>query len=336
MGVGARASTRTARAVLAAGGPRRRALERRRLDARRRPDLRRRRPRAAGARSTGPSTPGAACAAACTSRGTATTRWPRRSPSSRAPTATAPRSCSRAARSTSTARAPCLTTEECLLNPNRNPAAGPRGGRAPPARPPRRRARRVARGRAWCEDETDGHVDNLACFTAPGVVALTWTDDRDDPQHARLRSTRGRGWRRAGARGRTCSTSPARWPSPRTRPAASTRSPGRSRARAGDRLAGSYVNFYVANDAVVVPLLDERRDDDALATIAAAVPGPPRRGRAGPRDPPRRRQRPLHHPAGPERAEPLRSRRADAEAGAARRGGPFAILAAVRGRSSVG
>ena len=33
------------------------------------------------------------------------------------------------------------------------------------------------------------------------------------------------------------------------------------------------MNFYVANDAVVVPLLDERRDDDALATIAGLFPG---------------------------------------------------------------
>ena len=33
-------------------------------------------------------------------------------------------------------------------------------------------------------DETDGHVDNLACFARPGVVLLTWTEDESDPQHA--------------------------------------------------------------------------------------------------------------------------------------------------------
>nr|WP_249260621.1 agmatine deiminase family protein [Halomonas caseinilytica] len=33
-------------------------------------------------------------------------------------------------------------------------------------------------------DETDGHVDNLCCFIAPGEVALNWTDDDTDPQHA--------------------------------------------------------------------------------------------------------------------------------------------------------
>ena len=35
------------------------------------------------------------------------------------------------------------------------------------------------------EDETDGHVDNLCCFVRPGVIAMTWTDDRSDPQYER-------------------------------------------------------------------------------------------------------------------------------------------------------
>ena len=38
-------------------------------------------------------------------------------------------------------------------------------------------------GRGVYNDETSGHVDNLCCFLQPGVVALTWTDDRTDPQH---------------------------------------------------------------------------------------------------------------------------------------------------------
>ncbi len=39
-------------------------------------------------------------------------------------------------------------------------------------------------GEGVINDETDGHVDNLACFVKPGVIALHWTDDTRDPQYA--------------------------------------------------------------------------------------------------------------------------------------------------------
>jgi agmatine deiminase len=32
------------------------------------------------------------------------------------------------------------------------------------------------------DDDTNGHIDNFACFAAPGVVLLAWTDDANDPQ----------------------------------------------------------------------------------------------------------------------------------------------------------
>ena len=74
-----------------------------------------------------------------------------------------------------------VTTEQCLLNPNRNPGLD---------RPQLEQllcewlgARTVVwLGQGVINDETDGHVDNMARFVAPGVVALTWTDDEDDPQ----------------------------------------------------------------------------------------------------------------------------------------------------------
>ena len=71
-----------------------------------------------------------------------------------------------------------LTTEQCLLNPNRNPESDPCRDRGPPARPHRRRDHHLAGPRGFWQDETDGHVDNLACFVRPGVVALTWTTIR--------------------------------------------------------------------------------------------------------------------------------------------------------------
>ena len=71
----------------------------------------------------------------------------------------------------------CLTTEECLLNPNRNPGLG----RADIEEKLRRYlgVRTVIwLGAGVYQDETGGHIDELACFTSPGHVALTWTDDR--------------------------------------------------------------------------------------------------------------------------------------------------------------
>jgi agmatine deiminase len=75
-----------------------------------------------------------------------------------------------------------LTTEECLLNKNRNP------GLTRPQIEAYLRDYTAADTILWLnagvyQDETDGHVDNLACFLRPGLVALTWTDDHNDPQY---------------------------------------------------------------------------------------------------------------------------------------------------------
>ena len=89
------------------------------------------------------------------------------------------------------------------------------------------------------EDETDGHVDNLACFAAPGVVALTWTDDRDDPQHAVSADARAAraAPRRAGGSRCTSSTSPARCAL--TEDEAARRRPGRRDASRAGRATAS-------------------------------------------------------------------------------------------------
>ena len=70
-----------------------------------------------------------------------------RSPRTSASRCTRCRSCSKADRSRSTARGTLVTTERCLLNPNRNPGHDPRRDRGGAARAPRRRAHRVARRR---------------------------------------------------------------------------------------------------------------------------------------------------------------------------------------------
>jgi agmatine deiminase len=168
-----------------------------------------------------------------------------------------------------------LTTEECLLNENRNPELS-----------------REQIEQALCEylgatkviwlgrglpcDETDGHVDNLACFVRPGTVLLAVSQDREDPmfevgEDARRRLAEARD---AAGRALEVLTVPAPRPPAITAEEAGgvTPVPGTHPRRAGDRLAASYVNFYPANGRVVVPLIDERCDEQAAEVLASCFP----------------------------------------------------------------
>ncbi|HSD80616.1 MAG TPA: agmatine deiminase [Solirubrobacteraceae bacterium] len=169
-----------------------------------------------------------------------------------------------------------LTTEQCLLNRNRNPGLA----RAEIERHLRDHlgAEKVLwLGAGTLDDETDGHVDNLCCFVAPGAVALHWTDDEADPQHAISRDALERLEAMTDARGRRLEVHRLPLPGPLRITAEEARGvdavAGTKPRRAGDRLAGSYVNFYVANARVVMPLLDDRTDDAARAILAGLFPG---------------------------------------------------------------
>jgi len=122
------------------------------------------------------------------------------------------------------------------------------------------------------EDETTGHVDNLLHVAAPGLVLLTWPGDDDDPQaprsHAALQALRAAGnievrlLPMPGPLHMTAAEAAGLVPAPGARP-----------RREGDRLAGSYANFYLCNGRAIVPLLDPRTDDAALRIIGDALPG---------------------------------------------------------------
>ncbi len=169
-----------------------------------------------------------------------------------------------------------MVTEECLLNRNRNPTL---------TREQIENALREYLGIEcvlWLErgvyaDETDGHVDNLACFARPGVVLLTWTDERSDPQHAISQAALERLGGVRDARGRSLEVIRLPAPGPLTRSqqeaAGVNAHAGTAPRRAGERLAGSYVNFYIANTRVVFPLLDERFDEQAAEILGACFPG---------------------------------------------------------------
>jgi agmatine deiminase len=168
-----------------------------------------------------------------------------------------------------------LTTEQCLLNPNRNPDLDRAQIEA------QLRAHTGAETILWLGegvwlDETDGHVDNLACFVRPGVVVLTWTDDRDDPQYAISLDARRRLEGAVDAQGRTIEVHllPQPRPPDMTDAEASgiATAPGTKPRRGGERLAASYVNFFIANDRVVMPRLDPRLDDQAESIVAGLFP----------------------------------------------------------------
>ena len=168
-----------------------------------------------------------------------------------------------------------LVTEECLLNTNRNPTLSREQIEAH-LRTYLGVSQVIWLGKGVFNDETDGHIDNLACFVKPGEVVLGWTDNKRDVQHAisldaweRLQDARD-------ARGRRLKVHKLPMPRPLTinaKEAAGVVSREGTKGRpAGERLAGSYVNFYIANGGIVMPLLDSRTDPAAAAKLKRLFP----------------------------------------------------------------
>jgi agmatine deiminase len=168
-----------------------------------------------------------------------------------------------------------LVTEQCLLNRNRNPTLSRAQIEA--------QLRRylgvccvIWLGKGVIADETSGHIDNLACFARPGEVCLTWCADPHDPQHRVSQDAFERLMAARDARGRRLKVH--KLPSPGPLFITRRESAGIGRGRrirslaAGLRLAGSYVNFYLANGALVLPLLDERTDAAARRALRRIFP----------------------------------------------------------------
>jgi agmatine deiminase len=145
-----------------------------------------------------------------------------------------------------------LTTEECLLNPNRNPELD--RDQIEAALDRYLGARRVVwLGMGLVEDrDTDGHVDLIAAFTAPDQVLLQ-TVPEENPNFERCQENVGRLERAE------IDVTPLPF-----LPYAEV---------AGERVAASYLNFYIANGAVIVPVIGADSDAEALAIIAGAYPG---------------------------------------------------------------
>ena len=151
-----------------------------------------------------------------------------------------------------------LTTRQCLLNPNRNRAW--RQADAEAALAQALGARKVIwLGEGLLNDHTDGHVDNLARFVAPGVVACPVAFGLDDP-NADVYDAAARVLAAASdAEGRRLRL--VRIPSP-----------GRIVDAEGRRLPASHMNFLIANRAVVVPTYREPAGAFAVQALQAIFP----------------------------------------------------------------
>ncbi len=151
-----------------------------------------------------------------------------------------------------------LTTESCLLNPNRNPALD--------------RAEIERRLKYWlgvssvlwlgegiAGDDTDGHIDDLARFVAPATVVTVIEDDPRDENYRALADNLKRlsAMRDAGRRALRVETLPM--------PPALFHE--------GTRVPASYANFYILNGGVIVPTFDCLQDATAIATLGRLFPG---------------------------------------------------------------
>jgi agmatine deiminase len=146
-----------------------------------------------------------------------------------------------------------VTTEQCLLHPNRNPDLDR-------AAIERRLLAELGQSRVvWLphglalDDGTDGHVDNVASPLAPGVLAMQGCDDPAEPDHGRMRAN-AEVARRAGLEVREVPVLPFS-------------------THGGRRAPVPYLNFYFVNGAVIVPTCGHPADADMLALIGEWVPG---------------------------------------------------------------
>ena len=144
-----------------------------------------------------------------------------------------------------------ITTEQCLLNPNRNPGMTRAKVEAALARD-LGFERVIWLGEGLANDHTDGHVDNLARFVAPGRVAIP-TAARGDPNEAVYKDAA----RRLADARLDLVTLP---------------SPGKV-VRGGELIPASYMNFYIGNAVVVMPLYGAVNDAAAVHALEALFPG---------------------------------------------------------------
>ncbi len=168
-----------------------------------------------------------------------------------------------------------VVTEECLLSEGRNPQLS------------KAQIEKVLKEYLnvekviWLKrgiylDETNGHVDNIFNFVAPGVCVLAWTDDQSDPQYEISKECFDILSQATDAKGRKLEIHKLVVPSPILITEEESQGvdavEGTLPRLPGDRLAASYANYYTANGGVVFPLFGDPMDDKARETLQALYP----------------------------------------------------------------
>jgi agmatine deiminase len=154
-------------------------------------------------------------------------------------------------------RGTCLTTEQCLLNPNRNPQL---------SRTDLERylheylgaSRVVWLGEGIAGDDTDGHVDDMARFVDPTTVVCALAEDPQDVNYAILQDNYQRLQAASDQDGQPLRVIPLPMPAP-------------VQAEA-EYLPASYANFYIGNGVVLVPIYNDPNDRRALAVLQDVFP----------------------------------------------------------------
>ena len=125
-------------------------------------------------------------------------------------------------------------------------------------------------------DETNGHVDNIFSFTAPGKAVLAWTDDENDPQYEICKECLEILENETDAKGRKIEVTKLYLPKPVLISDEESKGvdaiEGTLPRKPGDRLAASYANFYIVNGGVIYPKFNDPNDEKAEQTLKQAFP----------------------------------------------------------------
>jgi agmatine deiminase len=168
-----------------------------------------------------------------------------------------------------------LTTEQFALNPNRNPNLSK--DEVEKIFSDYLGADKVIWLPRGCKfDETDGHIDDLACWVAPGELLLQWTDDENDPQYEIYQEAFGILNSSTDAKGRRIKIHRVTQPTVLTVSEAEAEGldvvVGTMQRATGLRICASYINYYVGNSVVVVPEFDDPMDKPAQKKLAELFP----------------------------------------------------------------